>query len=338
MTNSINTLVLTQSPMPESLIEKLRAVSPRLHVEHRTAQKIDELGDALSSVEVLYTTQLLPTPEQAPRLRWVQCHFAGVNHLINSPLINKVTLTTSSGVHVPVMAEYVVLMMLAFSHRLPRMIEHQHAIKWSDDRWKLFAPRELRDCVLGIIGYGSIGREVARVAKAFGMRVLATKRDTDQTIDHGWHLPNVGDPEGTSVDQMYSPKDLYAMLGESDFVLVAVPFTAETKLLVNAEALRAMKKDAVLINVARGGIVDEEALANALRENRLGGAALDVFAQEPLPKESPLWTAPNMIISPHVSGFTLRYDERVMSLFAENLRRYVNGENLLNVVDVSKGY
>ena len=185
--DTIHVLVLTQSPIPDPLIENVRAVSPRLAVAHCTAETLEELGDAIwQGVGVLYTTGLLPSPERAPDLRWVQGHFAGVDRFLDHPLLQHVTLTTSSGIHVPAMAEYVVMMMLAFAHHLPRMIHTQQAAEWPADRWKLFVPRELRGATLGIVGYGSIGREVARIARALGMRVLATKRDTARLEDAGW--------------------------------------------------------------------------------------------------------------------------------------------------------
>jgi phosphoglycerate dehydrogenase-like enzyme len=339
VTNSIPVLVLTQSPILSPLIERLRAVSPRLVVEHRTARSLDELGDALRAVEVLYTTGLMPSPESAPALRWVQGHFAGVERFLDHPLLESVVLTTGSGIHAPAMAEYILMMMLAFAHHLPRMIEYHRRAEWPQGRWDLFAPRELRGTTVGIVGYGSVGREVARLAKAFGMQVLATKRDVGRVSDDGWGLPDVGDPEARSVDRLYPPEALHSMLSESDFVVLTVPLTPTTRGLIGAEELKRMKPEAVLINVARGGVVDEAALIDALRAGAIRGAALDVFAEEPLPAASPLWTVgPNVILSPHISGFTQAYDERAMALFAENLRRYVAGEPLLNVVDVARGY
>jgi phosphoglycerate dehydrogenase-like enzyme len=340
MTPPIPVLILTQSPIPAPLIELVRSVSSRLRVDHRTARTVDELGERVNwrEVEVLYTTGLLPSPERVPALRWVQGHFAGVDSVIDHPLITSVTLTTSSGVHAPAMAEYVLMMMLAFAHHLPRMLEWQRRAEWPRERWALFAPRELRGATVGVVGYGSVGREVARLARAFGMRVLATKRDTAHAAEQGWGLPGVGDSEGRSVDRLYPPEALGEMLGESDYVVLVVPLTPATRGLIDAEALQRMKRDAVLINVARGGVVDEAALVEALRMGAIRGAALDVFAQEPLPADSPLWTLPNVVLSPHVSGFTLEYDNRAMALFADNLRRYVAGEPLLNVVDVSLGY
>ncbi len=338
MTDPIRVFVLTQSPIPAALIEQIRLASPRLVIEHRTTRTLDELGDALREVEVLYTTGLMPSPEQAPALKWVQGHFAGVERFLDHPLLKSVVLTTGSGIHAPAMAEYILMMMLAVAHHLPRMIEHQKRGEWPPGRWDLFAPRELRGTVVGIVGYGSVGREVARLAKAFGMQVLATKRDLTRVTDEGWRLPEVGDPLTQSVDRLYPSETLRAMLGECDYVVLTVPLTPATRNLIGVEELAGMKPGAVLINVARGGEVDEAALIEALRAGTIGGAALDVFAEEPLPASSPLWTLPNVILSPHVSGFTLEYDGRAMALFAENLRRYVAGEPLLNVVDVSRGY
>ncbi|HLF27141.1 MAG TPA: D-2-hydroxyacid dehydrogenase [Anaerolineae bacterium] len=339
MVEPIRVLVLSQSPMPAALIERLRAVSPRLAVEPRTAQRLDEIDRALwREIEVLYTTSLMPSPELAPNLRWVQGHFAGVDFFLDHPLLRSVTLTTSSGIHAPVMAEYCLMMLLAFAHDLPRMIEYQQRSEWPQARWQLFALNELRDATLGVVGYGSIGREVARLARAFGMRVLATKRDVAQIDDAGYQLPDIGDPTGAHLDRLYPLHELHAMLRQSDYIVLALPLTPQTRKLIDAAALKQMKPKAVLINVSRGGVIDEAALIDALRAGAIGGAALDVFEQEPLPASSPLWQLPNVIVSPHVSGFTQRYDERALTLFAENLRRYVNGEPLLNLVDMRRGY
>ena len=338
MADLIHVFILTQSPIPEPFIQTLRGVSPRLSIRHHTANTLDELGEVWADVEVLYTTSLLPMPEQAPRLRWVQGHFAGVDQVIDHPIVARVRLTTTSGIHAVNMGEYTLMMMLAFAHRLPGMLEHQARAEWPKDRWRLFVPRELRESTVGIVGYGSIGREVARLAKACGMRVLASKRDPQRRVDDGWRLAGTGDPDGVGVDRLYSHTALREMLPECDYVVVAAPLTPETRGLIGAENLHLMKRDAVLINVARGGVVDQAALVEALKGGVIGGAALDVFATEPLPSNSPLWRLPNVIISPHISGFTPHYDERAMTLFADNLRRYVNGESLLNEVNLTRGF
>jgi phosphoglycerate dehydrogenase-like enzyme len=325
--------------MPDPLIEMLRAVSPRLSVAHRTAQQLEELGDDVwRGVEILYTTWLMPSPERAPDLRWVQGHFAGIDAFLDHPLLKRVTLTTTSGIHAPTIGEYVLMMMLAFAHHLPRMIEHQQRAEWPRDRWALFAPVELRGSTVGIVGYGSIGREVARLARAFGLRVLATKRDAARIDDTGWRLSGVGDASAEHVDRLYAPDTLHDMLAECDYVVLSLPLTPETRKLIDAKALQHMRPSAVIINISRGGVVDEAALVEALQNGTIGGAALDVFEQEPLPASNPLWGLPNVILSPHVSGFTLQYDNRALALFAENLRRYVDGEPLLNVVEIARGY
>lgn len=339
-TPPIRILILTQSPIPAALIEHVRAVSPRLQVEHRTARSADDVGDLWREVEVLYTTGLAPTPEAAPALRWVQGHFAGADSFLHQhpALLKQATLTTASGVHAPNMSEYILMMMLAWAHHLPRMVEYQKRVEWPKDRWALFAPRELRGGTLGIIGYGSIGRETARLARAFGMRVLATKRHHQRVAEDGWGLSGVGDPTLENVDRLYPVEALRELLAECDYVALTVPLSPETRGMMGAAEFKAMKSDALLINVARGGVVEEAALIEALRSGTIGGAALDVFAQEPLPSDNPLWTLPNVILSPHVSGFTPEYDARAMALFAENLRRYVAGEALLNVVELGRGY
>ncbi len=339
--STVKVLVLSHEAMAEALIDNLRAIGPRVNVQARTAEKLDELAPgAWDGVEVLYTTGLVPTPEQAPALRWIQGHFAGVDHVLarKPPILRQAILTSSSGIHATAMGEYVLMMMLAHAHHLPRMLQVQASGQWPEGRWKNFCPRELRGATVGIVGYGSIGREVARLAKAFGMRVLAAKRVPAERADTGWREPGTGDPAGDLVDEYYALDDLPGLLGASDYVVLAVPHTAATHHLIDAAALRAMRRDAILINVGRGGLADEAAVAQALEAGVIGGAALDVFEREPLPSDSPLWRLPNVILSAHVSGFSPHYDERSLGLFAANLRRYLAGEPLLNVVDTSLGY
>jgi phosphoglycerate dehydrogenase-like enzyme len=338
---TIKVLIFTRTPIADQLLDPLLSISPRFSIEQVVAQKVEEIDRSVwRDVEVLYTGWLLPPPDWLPNLKWIQGHFAGVEHFLEQlhALPRSLILTTMSGVHAPNMAEYSVMMMLAFAYRLPSMIEYQQQSDWPTDRVSLFTPKELNSATLGIVGYGSIGRETARLAKAFGMRVLATKRDVSQVNEQGWQLPNVGDATAQFVDQLYSPHQLRSMLSECDFVVITVPLTAETRQLIGAAEFRSMKRDAVIINVARGGVIDEAAMIDALQNKIIGGAALDVFEQEPLPIESSLWTMPNVIISPHTAGFSAHYNERAMILFAENLRRYVTNQPLLNVVDMSKGY
>lgn len=332
--------VLVARSFLKELMEKLSNVSPRLSITVREASSAAELADLMETVEVLYTGQVLPHPQDAPRLRWVQLHWAGIDHLKDEPLYtdSDVVFTTASGIHAVNVAEYVMAQILAFSHHLPRMFKDKLDATWPEDRWARYVPKELRGAVLGIIGYGSIGREVARLGQAFGMKVLAVKRNLRRLADDSYILPGTGDPEAEIPERIYPVQALHSMLHECDYVVLTVPLTEETRHLVDAAALAAMKPTAFLVNVSRGGVVDEKALTTALEKGNLAGAALDVFGTEPLPPESPLWKLPNVLISPHVSGFTPYYDERATELFAENLRRFVVGEPLLNVVDRARGY
>jgi len=197
----------------------------------------------------------------------------------------------------------------------------------------------VRGATLGIIGYGSIGRELARLAKtAFAMTVLACKRDPSRRADEGYSLPGTGDQDGALPDEWLGPERLGDLLRRSDVVVMCAPFTHETERMIGERELNGMKPTAYFVNVGRGATVDEAALARALRDRRIAGAAVDVFAQEPSPAGHPLYGLDNVIVSPHVSGFLASYDAKCSVLFAENLRRWLGGEPLLNLVDRAKGY
>jgi phosphoglycerate dehydrogenase-like enzyme len=196
----------------------------------------------------------------------------------------------------------------------------------------------LRGSTVGVAGYGSVGREVARLCQAFGARILAVKHDVMIPEDRGYMLEGLGDPEGRIPARIYPPQSLQRMLPECDFVVVSAPLTDTTRGWFGAEAFAAMRPGACLVDISRGGIVDEEALRKALLDGKLGGAALDVFAQEPLPPESDLWDTPGLLLSPHIAGNSARYDLRAVDLFAENLRRYAANRPLLNRFNPQEGY
>jgi phosphoglycerate dehydrogenase-like enzyme len=299
-----------------------------------------DLPKAIRDTEILYTFRALPDPDQAPSLRWVQLHTAGAERVLSHPLYTQteILFTTTSGIHAINMAEYVMAQILAFAHRIPLMLNDQTKGTWASERWLRYIPDELYEKTIGIVGYGSIGRQVARLARAFGMSVLAIKRDAKDPADSNYVLPNVGDPEGNLPDRIYPPQAIRSFLSECDYVVLAVPLTEETHHLIDAEKLKAMKENSLLVNVARGAVVDEKALIKALNEGWIAGAVLDVFEEEPLPEDSPLWKTPNLTISPHVSGLTPHYHERAAGIFAENLRRYVAGQPLANLVERERGY
>ncbi len=341
MDNPVRVMIVSQAALPEELLDRLRAVSPRLRVEHRVTATLDGLdGSAWQGVEVLQTTGLMPRREQAPDLRWVQGYFAGADRALREhpDLFKHVTLTTSSGVHMPVMAEYTLMMMLAHNHRLPQLLQAQAAHDWPAERGPLFSASELRGKTVGILGYGSIGREIGRQACALGMRVLAAKRHPARREDDGWQPRGTGDPRGELPEAFYGLDELDALLPECDYVAVVLPLTPDTRQVLNARTLALLKPAAFIINIGRGALIDEPALIEALQAGRVGGAALDVFSKEPLPADSPLWSLPNVILTPHISGWTTRYDELAMQLFADNLRRYLEGQPLYNQVDVGLGY
>jgi phosphoglycerate dehydrogenase-like enzyme len=333
--------VLITLPFSDELVNQLRGVSPRLKFTTTKARKNDEVPDEVwSRVEVLYTNNVIPTPEQAPQLRWIQFHWAGIDHVIDAPILNKpdVVATTLSGAAASKLAEYAVLMMLALGHQLPALISNQMKAEWPRDRWERFAPQELSESTVGIIGYGSIGRQIARLLHTFGATILATKRDPMHPEDTGYIPDDQGDPSGDLVRRLYPPQAIRSMFRECDFVVITVPLTSETRKLIGAEELAALKANAYLIDISRGGIIDQTALLSALKDNRIAGAALDVFSEEPLPSDHPLWKLPNVIITPHISGITPYYDQRALALFTENLQRYLEGSPLHNQLNRQRGY
>ena len=202
----------------------------------------------------------------------------------------------------------------------------------------LIASYALRGSTVGIVGYGSIGRQVARLAAAFGASVLGTKRNLMNPADMGYLEDEMGDPGGALFTRLYPPEALRSMLKECDYAVVCVPLTSSTKGLVGKDQLAAMKSTAFLVDVSRGGIVDHPALISALSEGKLAGAALDVFPEEPLSPESQLWQMPNVIITPHVAGFSADYNARAVTMFIENLKRYLAGDEMLNGVDFDREY
>lgn len=334
--------VLCTLRFTEAQLDHLREVSDRFAITQQTCHNEAEVAAALADrpqVEVLYAFHLPPNaPELAPCLRWIQLHSAGADHILGQPVMDgEVAITTTSGIHATPIAEYVFASILAHRWRVPLWTHCQRERTWPAGRWQLFARPELRGSTLGILGYGSIGREVGRLGRAFGMRVLALRRSAGRA-ESGYAVEATGDPEGAVPHRFYPPEALHEMLGACDYVVVALPLTEATRHFVGEAELRAMKPTATLLNIARGPIVDEAALVRALQEGWIAGAGLDVFEEEPLPEHSPLWDLENALLSPHVAGFTPRYDERAVALFAQNLARYERGEPLLNLVDKGRGY
>jgi phosphoglycerate dehydrogenase-like enzyme len=254
-----------------------------------------------------------------PALRWIHSMSAGVDQFLKPGLVESdVVFTNSVGAHAPAIAESVFGMLLFVVKRLG---EHWDAQK--EHRWGRARKDELRGKTLGVIGLGHVGAEVARLGQAFGMRVVATRRAAEAS---------------EMVDEVWEPGGLPRLLAESDFVVMCAALTAETRGMIGEAELRQMKPTAWFVNIARGALVQEDALLRALREQWITGACLDVFAQEPLPPDSLFWSLPNVFVTPHSSASTPQLMGRALDIFLENLRRYRAGRPLLNVVDKRRGY
>lgn len=266
----------------------------------------------------------------APHLRWLQFIGAGIDRLVPTGLLapdSRVIVTRASGVHITQISEYVYASMLLFNRSWPEMLKLQQRHIWphhSEEHH--LRQRELAGRTLGIVGLGSIGRGVAHLGRAFGMKVIASRYSAQ---------PGETDPD---VDALYTLDQLHTLLEQSDYVVLAVPLTERTEKLIGEAELRTMRSHAYLVNIARGRVIDEAALLQALREGWIAGAGLDVAVEEPLPAESPLFDAPNLIITPHISGGSDYYNVRLADLFAENLQRYRAGQPLRNQYDAAKGY
>ncbi len=332
--------VLFTIPYPEALLGRLQAVSPKLQFHIHPARNPEDLPEELlPKIEVLYTIDTLPAPESIPNLEWIQFHYAGIDAVRNNPLLrSKIKITTMSGAATPQVAEFVMMSILALARRMPLMVIDKLGKHWDEDRLQRFQPLDLRGSTVGIVGYGSIGREVARLCRAFGATVLATKRNLKKLEDIGYIPEGLGDPQADLVKRLYPPEALRTMAAECDFLVVTVPLTRDTRGLVGEGILGALKPTAFLIDVSRGGVVDHGALITALNDGSLAGAALDVYPLEPLPEKSPLWEIPNVIISPHVAGASSHYYEQVTKLFATNLQRHLEGQPMLNLYDPKLGY
>jgi phosphoglycerate dehydrogenase-like enzyme len=277
-----------------------------------------------------------------PALRWIHTASAGLDDVLASdPWSRGITVTNGSGVHAVHMGEYVLGAVMLWSERLEARLAHQRAGRWDRESAVDTLPgRRLRGRTALIVGYGSLGREVARLLHALGVRIIAVKADPTKRSDPGWREPGTGDPEGVLPERFVGSADLRDVVHEADIVVLTLPATPRTTRIVDAAVLAAMRPDALLVNVGRGVLVDQEALIEALAAGRIGAAVLDVTDPEPLPDASPLWTLPGTLVTPHISalGEVAALWHTAALLCAENLRRYVAGEPLLNVTSPTAGY
>jgi phosphoglycerate dehydrogenase-like enzyme len=295
--------------------------------------------ELLAEVEILSSLDYLPEPEDVPHLKWIHFLSAGIDQHLDHPLLHtEVKVTTSSGISAPQVAEAALAYSLALARRLPKLFADKGAKLWPEDRLARYQPQELRESTVGVVGYGSIGREVARLFHSLGATILATKRDLKQLEDQGFIREGVGDPYAELPERLYPPEALASMASLCDFLVITLPLTNRTRGMINKEILAALKPSTFVIDVSRGGVTNHGHLLSALNERQIRGAALDVFPVEPLPESSPLWELPNVIISPHIAGFSKTYYEHASALLAENLKRYVSDQPLLNRFDPERGY
>ena len=312
--------------VPPGHVERIRQALPQHDVRYATTPEARAAGLAVCDVAF---TWLLSAPElaAAPRLRWLHSPAVAAGYLCLDALAARgVAISNSRGVQATPIAEHVISLLLALTRRLPLAFERQREARWSQAEFTGAAqPETLRGQTLGIVGLGSIGSEVARLGAAFGMTVVAVRRDRSRDAPPG-------------VESVWGPDGLDQLLAVSDAVVIAAPLTAETDALFDRARLARMRRGARLVNIARGQLVDGPALVDALRTGHLGGAALDVVAREPLPADDPLWRAPNLIITPHTSGYRSTHWDDVAALFVENVRRWDAGEPLLWAVVPARGY
>jgi len=312
---------------PEWFSERLTHDFPQLDVVRLASN--DSINQELSDAEIAFTFALRPEQLQAAKkLRWIHSPSAAIHQFLFPEFVNsEVILTNARDVHGPVVAEHVMAVIFALAKKIPQAVRFQQQHIWGQEiAWRAGRrPRELAGATLGLVGLGSIGRAVAKHASAVGMNVIATRE----------HPEN---PKPESVHEVLPTSQLNELLARSDYVVLAAPVTPATHNMIGRHQLAKMKPDACLINVGRGSLIDEVALTEALREPKIGGAALDVFEQEPLASDSPLWDLENLLITPHTAGMTEKLWERHYVLFSENLRRYLNGQPLLALVNKQSGY
>ncbi len=338
-------VVVIATPLEAELVAQIRAVDDRLEVvfepdllppprfpcDHRGIDPFGRTPDQqrrwqamLDSAEVLFglpgdsAQGLAEVVRTNAGLRWVQATAGGAGQQMQAAgltdaELTRVLITSASGVHVGPLAEFAMFGLLALTKGLPRLLADTQA-----RRWEHYPMTELADRTLLVVGLGAIGTEVARLAKAFGMHIIAINR--------------TGRTDNSDIEVIRTSRFLGDLLPVAHAVVVTLPLTESTRGMINAQAISRMRTDAILINVGRGGVVDEDALVKALEGGQLAGAVLDVFATEPLPADSPLWRLPNVLISPHTAALSVRENERIVALFTENLRRYLRGDDLINRV------
>jgi phosphoglycerate dehydrogenase-like enzyme len=336
--------ILVASYLEPELVEQIRREVPQVEVinrpdllgtpryiaDHngpvnRSAAQESEWQSLLAQADILFDfdfTHVEDLPQLAPNLKWIQATSAGIGQFVKQKGYDRAKwiMTTSSGVHARPLAEFVIMSMLFFARNFEYLLREKAAHHWARN-----STNELAGKTLAIIGLGKIGREAARLAKAFDVRVIGNRRQ-------------ITDSSMSNVDELYPPSELTPLLTQADYLLLCCPHTPETEGLIGAAQIAQLPKGAVIINIARGAVMDYTAMTEALRSGQLRGASLDVFATEPLPTDDPLWDMPNVIINPHSASTADTENAKITRLFIENLKHYLAGEALQNVLDVERYY
>ncbi|OJD21234.1 hypothetical protein ACJ73_07428 [Blastomyces percursus] len=353
-------VVILPFPEPAALINDIRNSFPHIRVSYFEQQRETQVNgavpkDLLNSATILCMLHYAPTLADIPNVKLVHVISAGMDRYLNHPLVTdtNIDLTTTSGIHGPPIAEWVVMNWLVSSKMYDQTSEWQRNHIWTHNQSLINKMEDNVGKRVGILGYGSIGRQVARVAVAMGMQVLAftvSPRPTPESRrDTGYIVPNTGDPDGSLPISWLSGTDkraLHEFLSQNlDHLLVAVPLTPSTEYLIGAEEMALLSKSCTrttrrpfLTNISRGKVIDQDALMASLKSGELGGAAIDVTEPEPLPADHPLWDAPNLHITPHISSLGIEYMQRALDVLKVNLGRLEKGEPLINLYRRKAGY
>jgi phosphoglycerate dehydrogenase-like enzyme len=349
----VEEVILITSWLEDEHVERIRECAPwaevvhepsllrpaRYAADHKGRDVVrDEAGEArwrdhLARATILFDfdqTHLDDLPEAAPRVRWIQATSAGIGHFVQrmgyAARMPDTVFTTASGVHARPLAEFALMCMLGHVRGLLPTLAAQRR-----RHWERFAGTDLEGRTAVMVGYGAIGREIGRMAAAFGLHVVGVRRSVGNGAADA-------DPEVGHTHEVYAQDALAALLPRADFLILAAPHTPETDGMIGAAELAALPPGAALVNVGRGALVDEPALVAALEDGTLGAAYLDVFAEEPLPADSPLWGLPNVLVSPHSGSTSDRENRRITELFCDNLRHYREGRGLRNVLEPERLY
>ncbi|MCZ0704148.1 phosphoglycerate dehydrogenase-like enzyme [Natronobacillus azotifigens] len=326
-THQITPSIYFRSSISDQHLQKLRGISERVIVDPwEMGETEPEPSADLSDCNIIFTLGLtddLSILKKAPNVKWVQSHSVGVDAMLHEETINQdIIITNARGCTSIPIAEHTIAMITSFAKQVPTLLKHKQ-----QQNWEKAMVKDLSGSTIAIIGYGQIGSEIAKRCKAFDMHVVGCRRN-----------PSQNNPENDYADLIVGMDQVNDVLGKADFVVLALPATEETDDFLDRERLKVMKPGSVLINVGRGNAVVEPDLVESLRAGHLAGAALDVFDVEPLPDEHPFWHMDNVIISPHQAYLSPKNTDRIIDLFYQNIKRFIAGDPLLNVVNKVKGY